>query len=97
MEAKPVHIEDRLESMEQKIDRLLVLMGDSDDRMISLQEIADICHCSRQSLYKGKRYLLPDFGQGLKEGRRYTRGEFYRWISKGEEALYREWRNGGIA
>ena len=60
-----------------------------------ITEIADYCKCSRASLYKGKRYLLPDFGQGLSEGRKFTRKEVFEWLAKGEVQLRKEWKEGG--
>lgn len=89
---KPKHIEDRLEAIEDKLDRVLIALGDGKQRM-NIQDIADMCKVSRQSLYTTKRYLLPDFGEGLKEGRKYTRSEVIAWLSKGENELYEEWKS----
>ena len=86
-------IEDRLAHIEEKVDRLLSLAGD-DVRRMTISEIADYCKCSRASLYKGKRYLLPDFGKGLSEGRKYTRKEVFEWLAKGEVRLRKEWKEG---
>ena len=87
-------IEDQLVDIQIKLDRLLSLAGD-DLRRMTITEIADYCKCSRASLYKGKRYLLPDFGQGLSEGRKFTRKEVFEWLAKGEVQLRKEWKEGG--
>ena len=73
-------IEERLELIEQKLDMLISLFN-ADNRYMSMQEIADYYGVSKQSLYKEKRYLLPDFGKQQAEGKRntYTCREVMEW------------------
>ena len=84
-------LEERISEIESKVDRILIILGDG-NRTMSVKDIAEMLHVSRQALYTSKRYLLPDFGRGLKEGRKYTRSEVLQWNSKGEKQLYEEWR-----
>ena len=87
----PRYIEERLESLELKMDRMLELLGDGNQEM-TMKEIAERAQCSVASLYGSKRYLLPDYGRGVGSGRKYTRQEVSLWLAKGEDQLKKEWK-----
>ena len=84
-------IEERLERIEEKQDLILSLIGAESSEM-TVTDIAKMCGVSRQSLYKDKRYLLPNFGQE-KGRKKYRRVDVLLWLSKGEDALRKEWKN----
>ena len=86
-----MYLEEKIDELNQKVDRMLVLMGDAEQCM-TIQDIANMLHVSRQALYTNKRYLLPDFGRSLKKGKKYTRSEVAAWNAKGEKKLYEEWK-----
>lgn len=90
-EGKPRYLEDWLSLLDQKLDMILEELGSGAQRM-SVKDIAKLYGIPRQKLYTSKRYLLPDFGEGLGEGRTYTREEVLMWKAKGEDRLYREWK-----
>lgn len=89
---KPRFIEERLTAIEDKLDRLLIAIGEGEQRM-TVRDIAEMKGISRQTLYTTKRYLLPDFGEGLDKGRKYTRAEVINWLAKGEAQLYKDWKS----
>lgn len=86
---RPIYLEQRFERLEAKVDRLLELMGDG-DQLMSVADIAKHLGVSRQTLYKSKRYLLPNFGRD--QEKRYPRSLVMDWLAKGEANLYREWK-----
>ena len=86
-----MYIEEKINEIDNKLDRILLLMGDMNKSM-TIQSIADMLGVPRQSLYTNKRYLLPDFGKDLKKGKKYTKSEVIAWNSKGDQNLYREWK-----
>lgn len=83
------YIEDRMDAIERKLDTVLSILG-ADNSTMTIRDIAELANCSRESLYKNKRYLLPNFGRDHKH--RYSRKEVMEWLAKGEETLRKEWR-----
>ena len=65
----------------------------TDSKAMSLDEIAKHYGVSKQSLHKGKKYLLPNFGRKKDGAKRntYTWGEVLEWERKGIENLKREY------
>lgn len=85
---KHLTIEDRLESMESKVDIIIDLLSSA--RRMTMKEIADYYKVPRQSLYTTRRYLLPNFGKDMpKDG--YTFGEVVAWSAYGVENLRQAW------
>ena len=87
---KPLFLEERVGNIEEKLEKILRILERHSGRM-TMDEIASFWGVKKSSLYKGNRYLLPDFGKKIPHNG-YTREEVYAWAEKGEEALFREWK-----
>lgn len=87
---KPLFLEERIGNIEGKLEKILRILECHSGRM-TMDEIAAFWGVKKSSLYRGKRYLLPDFGQKIPHNG-YTREEVMRWAEKGEDALFREWK-----
>lgn len=85
----PKYLEEWMPIINRKLDTLLSLMG-ADNQEMTVSDIARMCKVSRDSLYRSKRYLLPDFGRE-KGRKRYPRKDVVEWLSRGEAQLRKEW------
>ena len=90
IEGKPRYLEDRIDDLDAKLDRVLRILERNAGRM-SMQEIAAFWGVTKSSLYRSKRYLLPDFGKKVPHNG-YLREDVMRWAEKGEMELYRQWK-----
>lgn len=91
-----MYMEQRLESIERKLDELI---ASQKNPLMTVQEIADYLGVSRSRLYTTKRYLLPDFGRAVSEGKRnikYSRREVDKWLSQGVDNLKLQWDRKGL-
>ena len=89
-EDRPKYLEERIDDLEAKLDRILRILERNAGRM-SMQEIAAFWGVTKSSLYRSKRYLLPDFGRNVPHNG-YLREDVMRWADKGEAQLYKEWK-----
>lgn len=91
-DSKPVYMEERIENIEKMVSRILGYF-ESDNDMMHVSDIAKMCKVSPSSMYKNKRYLIPNFGVNIpKEG--FSRREVMDWLNKGQAELYRLWKSG---
>ena len=56
-----MHIEDKIDALEKKVDLLLSLVG-GDSVIMTVTDIAAFYGKHRASLYTNNRWLLPNFG-----------------------------------
>ena len=90
-----IYIEQRLESIEKKLDLILDLIGEGTYPM-NVTAIASMYGKPRTSMYTAYRYLLPNFG--FSSDRRTTVNEWTRkdviaWNSRPIEERKKEYRN----
>lgn len=90
-----IYIEQRLESIERKLDLIIELIGGGTMPM-NVKDIASMYGKPRTSMYTVYRYLLPNFGFSSDMQttvNEWTRAEVIAWNSRPIEERKKEYRN----